>query len=166
MLLPVAFLILQRSLAQTSAVNPLAVLTRYTGAWTMTSPQSLAGAGKDDHVVNHCLLAEAYYACEQVVNGKPMALIVFTPAGAPGTFHTQTVLPSGYAAGRGDLTVAGEHWTFLGRAVSDDGKTATWFRTENTFTGPDHIHFEPFQSNDGTTWKQTNAGDEQRQTRP
>jgi len=76
-------------------------------------------------------------------------------------YHTQPILPNGYAAGRGDLTIAGDHWTFLGKDT--EGDKTTWYRTENYFTGRDKIHFEQFESTDNKTWKATNSGDEVRQ---
>jgi len=133
----------------------------YDGAWALASPHTLAGPGKSDSIVNHCNRTASYYTCEQIVNGKPTALLVFVPADAPLTYHTQTVLPDGYSTGRGDLTIAGDHWTFSGKD-SEDGKT-TWFRTENYFTGRDKIHFEQYESSDGKTWEMKNSGGEVRQ---
>ncbi len=68
----------------------------YNGAWTITATKTMAGPGKADSLVNHCNQGLAYYACEQVVNGKSLALIVFVPAEAPLTYHTQPVLPNGF----------------------------------------------------------------------
>jgi len=159
MLTLLAFMLLADSAA--SASPTFSDLAVYNGAWTVTSPHTLAGPGKTDALVNHCTQNSAYYSCEQVVNGKPMALIVFVPADAPLTYHTQPILPSGYAAGRGDLTISGDHWTFVGKDT-EDGKT-TWFRTENYFTGRDKIHFEQYESSDGKVWELKNSGDEVRQ---
>ncbi len=136
-------------------------LSVYNGAWTINAAHTMAGPGKPDELVNHCTQNTAYYSCEQVVNGKPAALIVFVPAEAPLSYHTQPVLPSGNSAGRGDLTIAGDHWTFSGQ--STEGEKTTWYRTENVFAGKDKIHFEQFESTDNkTTWKMTNSGDEVR----
>src|SRR5579862_3605040 len=86
----------------------------YEGRWTVVSAHTMAGDGKPDTIANHCTEGTAFYTCEQVVNGKSLALLVFTATDDPAKFHTQPVLPSGLAAGRGDLTIAGDHWTFLG----------------------------------------------------
>lgn len=158
MLTGLAFALLLQSTAAvvTPSFSDIAV---YNGAWTVTASKTMAGAGKSDSLVNHCTRSEAYYSCEQVVNGKPMALIVFVPAEAPLTYHTQPILPSGYATGRGDLTISGDHWTFLGKDT--EGDKTTWYRTENYFSGKDKIHFEQYESTDSkTTWKMTNSGDE------
>lgn len=149
----------------TPASDPLAQLTILNGEWTVTSPHTMAGPGKTDSLVNHCYLTDAYYTCEQVVNGKPMALIVFTATETAGSYHTQIVLPNGYSTGRADLKIDGSHWTYLGKSTSDDGKTTTWYRTENVFTGRDRIHFEQYESNDNTSWKKTNEGDETRSSK-
>ena len=141
-------------------VDQLAPISVYDGGWTITATTTMAGAGKPDELVNHCSRATAYYACEQVVNGKPMALIVFTATEVPGKFHTQVVLPDGFSTGRGDLTISDNHWTFLGKDVEKD-KT-TYFRTENYFTGRDKIHFEQYESTDNKTWVKKNEGDEVR----
>ena len=143
------------------AAEPLAALTVYAGEWTISSTRSMAGPGKDDHLVNHCLMADAFYACEQVVNGKPVAMIVFTPGDSPNTFHTQIVLPDGHALGRGDLVMDGNHWTF-GRKEAPADPKETRYRTRTTSLDATKIHFDQYESADGTTWKLTNSGDEHR----
>jgi hypothetical protein len=157
--------LIQASAAEATTASPsFSDLTVYDGAWTITSPHTLAGPGKPDTLVNHCNKNTAFYSCEQVVNGKPSALIVFVPAVAPLTYYSQPILPDGHATGRGDLTISGDHWTFLGKDV--EGDKTTWYRTENYFTGRDKIHFEQFESTDNKTWKLTNSGDEVRQATP
>lgn len=142
------------------AAEPFSALTVYDGGWTVTGAKTMAGPGKADALMNHCSRTEAYYACEQVVNGKPMALMVFTATEDANKFHTQIVLPNGYSTGRGDLTLAGDHWTFLGKDV--EGDKTTYFKTENIIKDHDHIHFDQFESADGTTWVKKNEGDEVR----
>ena len=86
----------------------------YEGTWTVVSAHTMAGQGRPDTIVNHCNEGTAFYTCEQVVNGKSLALIVYTATEDPTKFHSQPVLPDGQAVGRGDLTILGDHWTFLG----------------------------------------------------
>jgi hypothetical protein len=138
-----------------------APLKVYEGTWTITSPHTMAGEGKTDTLVNRCTEGEAFYTCEQVVNGKPLALMVFTGTDDATKFHSQPVLPNGRAVGRSDLTAAGDHWTFLGTGTDDSGKQ-TFYRTENFFTGKDRIHFEQYESTDNKTWVKKNEGDEVR----
>jgi len=140
--------------------DPLAPLSAYNGSWTIISPHTLAGPGKPDILVNHCTHHIAFFTCEQVVNGKPLALMVFVPTDKPNQFHTQPIFPNGQAVGRGDLTLDGPHWTFSSKDV-EPGKT-TWYRTENFFKGPNAIHFDQYESADGTTWTKTSEGDETR----
>ena len=66
--------------------------------------------------MNHCHRNEAFYTCEQVVNGKPAALVIFTLSGTAGKFDVDNVLPNGHASSDTDLLISGEHgehWTFL-----------------------------------------------------
>lgn len=167
MLIPALLTLLQAAAPSavppaTNPANPLSALTLYTGSWTVDSEKTNGVAGRPDKLINRCVLTEAFYTCEQVVNGKSMALLIFTPGETPHTFHTQTVLPNGYAIGRGDLTLDGEHWTYSKKVTSDDGKSSMTYKTENYFHGPDHIHFVQTESADGVTYKTTNQGDEVR----
>ena len=90
-----------------AATATFAPLKQYEGTWTVVSAHTMAGDGRPDTVVNHCSEGTAFYTCEQVVNGKPLALVVFTATDDPTKFHTQPVLPSGRAVGLSDLTIAG-----------------------------------------------------------
>lgn len=142
----------------TTTFTPLAV---YNGTWKVTSPHTLAGPGKPDTLVNHCTEGAAFFTCEQVVNGKPVALLVFTATEAPMKFRTNPVLPNGHVLDGGDLTIDGDHWTFLGSGKGKDGKPV-YYRTENYFTGRDKIHSDQYQSDDNKTWVKTNEADEVR----
>jgi hypothetical protein len=133
----------------------------YEGTWTLVAAHTMAGEGKPDTIVNRCTEGTAFYTCEQVVNSKPLALIVFTATDDPTKFNTQAVLPNGRAVGRSDLTLAGDHWTFSNTTTDDSGKE-TFYRTENFFTGRDKIHFEQYESVDNKTWVKKNEGDEVR----
>ena len=103
----------------------------YEGTWTVVSAHTMAGQGRPDTIVNHCNEGTAFYTCEQVVNGKSLALIVYTATEDPTKFHSQPVLPDGQAVGRGDLTILGDHWTFLGSGKDAAGKdVGLWRRGE------------------------------------
>ncbi len=132
-----------------------APLWLYQGEWQSTDKN-----GKIDRLENQCSLLGVYFACQQSVNGKVGSLIVFVPTEKPGSYHTQAVLPEGWAAGRGDLSIEGDRWTYSSKDVESD-KT-TYYRTTNVFTGKDKIHYEQSESADGVTWTVTNSGDEQR----
>ena len=141
------------------AADPYAPLRLYEGAWQVTSTPTPAGK-KPDRLVNDCAQIGRYFACQQTVNGKPGALVVFIPGTLPGHYHTQIVLPDGAALGpAGTLTIIGDHWTYLGEP---DAKGVR-YRTINVFSGRDRIHFESARSTDGKTWTVTMAGGETRE---
>jgi hypothetical protein len=144
-----------------AATATFAPLRQYEGTWTVVSAHTMAGDGRPDTVVNHCSEGTAFYTCEQVVNGKSLALVVFTATDDPTKFHTQPVLPSGRAVGLSDLTIVGDRWTYSSSGTDEGGKQV-FYRTENVFTGRDKIHFEQYESGDGKTWVKKNQGDEVR----
>lgn len=137
-------------------------LRLYNGPWTVTMRDAASGKTRTDTLLNACSLLGQYYTCQQTVNGKVTALVVFIPAATPGQYFTQNVLPDGSATGRGDLAITGGHWVYSGHS-EENGKT-TWYRTINDFTGNDRIHFESARSTDGKTWSVTLSGDEVRGT--
>ena len=140
------------------AADPYAPLWLYEGAWQVA--QTTPAGRKPDRLVNDCARIGRYFACQQTVNGKPSALVVFIPDTVPGHYHTQIVLPDGAASGpSGMLTITGNRWIYLGQP----GAKGVRYRTINVFSGHDHIHFESARSTDGKTWTVTMAGDETRQ---
>jgi len=134
-----------------------APLWAYNGTWQVTKKDAPSGS-KPDTLVNNCALVGSYFTCQQTVNGAVSALLVFVPVKTPGQYFTQSIMPDGRAGGRGDLTIEGDKWTFLG--TWNQGNKTTKFRTINVFTGKTRIHFEQQESNDGNDWKTTGAGDE------
>ncbi len=142
-----------------AADGPYAPLMLYHGSWQLTK-KDLPPGGNPDTLVDECARVGTYYACQQTVNGKLAALIVFIPAERPGYYYTQAVLPQGLAAGRGELEIDGPDWTYLSKS-EEDGKT-TWYRTTNHFTGKDRIHFEQSESADKEHWTTKSSGDEVR----
>jgi hypothetical protein len=143
--------------------DPFSDLTIYDGDWTVhaTHPWSGAPAGTAEHLQSRCRRFTLYFACEQTVNGKVQALIVYTAGETLGRFNTRTIAPNGLAGGRGDLTIDARRWTYLDKPPAS--LTGPWSRVENVIVGRDHIRFEEFQSADeGRTWVQTNGGTEER----
>jgi hypothetical protein len=124
----------------------------YAGTWDVNRK----GAPKPDRLVNECNLLGTYFACQQTLNGKVMALILFIPREKAGTFYTQAVLTDGSAVGKGQLEIEGDRWTFFS---TEGGST---YRTTNVFSGKDRIRFESAESADGKSWKITASGDEKR----
>lgn len=143
--------------------DPFAPLAIYPGQWSVTAthPWSGAALGTVDRLDSRCQRFTAYYACEQTVAGKPLIFIVYTLGDAPGRFNTRMIAPNGLAGGRGELTIAGDRWTYLDKPPA--GLTSPWSRTENIIVDRDHIRFEEYESADeGKTWQLVNAGDERR----
>ena len=135
----------------------------YSGTWSVRADHPWGGGvvGTLDRLVSHCELFESYFACEQSVNGKPQSLLVYTATSVVGKLHCRTITPDGLAGGRGDLTLHGNHWTYLDRPpLSLKGN---WSRVENFVQDRNHIKFEEYESADeGKTWTKTNSGTEER----
>lgn len=136
-----------------------APLWLYNGGWKVTKKDLAAGA-KPDELLNECAQVGRYFTCQQSVNGVPSELLVFLPAKTAGQYYTQSIMPDGRAGGRGDLAIDGDKWTYLSN-WNQGGKTI-FYRTINTFSGKDRIHFEQQESTDNKDWKTTNSGDEVR----
>lgn len=168
--LPILFVLLSLMLLFGAAVvgaagrvNPaLEPLLIYEGTWQVTR-NGQGATEKPDRLVNRCAALSIYLACEQSVNSKPTALLVFIPAGQPGHYHTQSILPGGRATGLDDLQVSGNRWTFTSRRRQ--GGDVTYFRNTNVFTDKNHIHFENAQSTDEKHWTVQESGDEVRLSR-
>jgi len=143
--------------------DPFSDLTIYDGDWTVhaSHPWSGAPAGTAEHLRSRCRRFTLYFACEQTLNGKVLALIVYTAGESRGHINTRTIAPNGLAGGRGDLVIEGARWTYLDKPQA--GLTGPWSRVENVIVDRDHIRFEEFESADeGKTWTRTNGGTEDR----
>ena len=136
-----------------------APLWLYKGSWELKQSSATPGINTDT-ITNVCGLVGKFFACQQTVNGKLSALVIFIPREQRGQYYTQSVSPEGRPGGRGELEIAGDLWTYRSQAT-DNGKT-TYYRTTNVFTGKDKIHFEVSESPDGRHWTVTKAGDETR----
>jgi hypothetical protein len=146
--------------AAPAPADPYAALALYDGHWRVT-----AGAGgKVVDLVNHCARTGLFYACEQVVGGKPVALVVFIPKGESAggqAYRTQALDAEGAVSHPWyDMTIKGDDWTYAHDGVRD-GKPLHE-RTLNHFTGAGHIHFDVQSSPDGVVWTSQMSGDEER----
>jgi hypothetical protein len=139
-----------------SSPVPYAPLRVYAGSWRVTRGNAPAGS-KPELLANDCAPVGRFFACQQSVNGIPGGLLVFVPTSQPGHFYTQTIMPEGRATGRDELQITGDVWTFSSRR-SEGGKT-TLYRTVNTFTGRNRIHFESAQSLNGSDWTTQSSSD-------
>jgi hypothetical protein len=137
-----------------------APLRLYDGAWIVDSSN-----GKTTRVENHCARTGLFFACEQVLNGKPAALVVFLPEGQTDegqTYRTQALRADASAPGPWyRLTIDGARWVYAAGAEGVKNHPLHE-RTVNQFSGPDHIHFEVQTSKDGKHWTTTLSGEERR----
>lgn len=147
-------------LAAGPAGNPAyAPLWLYQGTWRVSRSDLAAGA-KADELKNQCALLGKYFACQQIINGQAGALLIFIPAATTGQYYTQNIRQDGFASGRGNLEISGDRWTYS--STRDEGGRTIYYRTVNTFSGKNRIHFESAESNDEKNWKVTSSGDEVR----
>jgi hypothetical protein len=162
------FALIQNPSAAQPPPDPFTPLAVYNGTWTVQAEHPWSGAAPGtpgnptlDHLVSRCQRFTLYFACEQTVNGKTQALLVYTVGSSPGKFHCRFISPDGLAGGRGDLTLDGNHWTYLDKPPPT--LKGNWSRVENFILDHDHIRFEEYESADeGKTWTKTNSGTEER----
>lgn len=138
-------------------------LLAYQGAWRVTRLNAAPGA-KPEELVNHCAVLGQYFACQQTIDGQAGNLVVFIATSKPDHFYTQNITRQGRATSRADLLIAGDQWTYTN--TWDEGGKTTYYRTTNTFSGKNKIHFEQAESPDGKEYKVTGSGDEVRVTVP
>ena len=94
--------------------DPYAPLRLYEGAWEVhvTTP-----AKKTDKIVNHCAKTGTFFSCEQEVNGKTTALMVFLPAGKATSgaqeYRMQALQPDASAPQDwSQLVIDGDTWLY------------------------------------------------------
>ncbi len=121
----------------------------------MNTPGSVPVSNK---IQNDCADVGQFFLCQQTVDGKVAALLIFTPGDSKGRYYTQPILPDGHATGRGELEIEGDRWTYPSKE-EENGKTK-YYRITNVFSGKDRIHFERSESVDDKTWKVLASGDE------
>jgi hypothetical protein len=144
--------------ADKNVLQMLLPLRAYAGTWSVTRQ---GVAGKPEQLKNDCAAVGRYYACQQTVNGSVGGLLLMVPSDTPGKYFTQNVLPTGRATGAGEMHIeAPNRWVFFSNW--NQGAKTMRYRTTNTFSGRDKIHFEQEESTDGQHWKVTGSGDDVR----
>ena len=146
------------------ANDPYAPLRLYDGKWDVIMASS-DRAADPVHLENHCAKVGEFFACDQVVNGKNTALVVFLPVGplenGGYAYRNQTLwMERSGSGGWGNLEIVGDRWVYSSEE-NDSGKKI-YHRTVNVFSGNDKIHFEVQRSDDGAKWTTTMSGDEAR----
>lgn len=144
--------------------DPYAPLRLYDGKWDAVTANA-DKPGETVHLENRCAKAGDFFACNQVVNGKSAALVVFLPLHALENggyaYHNQALRPDADGPGKwGNLEIVGDRWVYSNEEIDKDKKI--YWRTVNVFSGPDKIHFEIQRSEDGTKWGTTMSGNEAR----
>jgi hypothetical protein len=119
------------------------------GRWIATTSR-----GRTQTVENRCARTGLFFACEQVVGGKAVALVVFLPRESAErrlVFHTQTLTAAGDRPGPWrELTIESGRWTYADIDKPPHGQLRK--RTVDTFSGPDSVHVEIQASTDGERW--------------
>jgi len=146
------------------ANDPYAPLRLYDGKWDAL-PTSGAKPADPVHIENHCAKVGEFFACNQFVNGKNMALVVFLPThsieNGGYAYRNQALSVEGDSSGRwGALEITGDRWVYS-NDETDSGKKI-YHRIINVFSGSDKIHFEVQRSEDGVNWTTSMSGDEAR----
>ena len=159
--LPLAAALCATGLAAAAAeADPNAALRLYDGKWIATADKD----GKTTSIENHCARTGLFFACEQVVNGKTGALVVFLPqekTAAGQIYRTQALRADGAEPGPWNrLTIDGDRWVYAGPV--EDKEHPLHNRTLTRFFGPDRIRFEIQSSPDGQAWTTTMSGEERR----
>lgn len=163
MLLFLLFALIQIASGVQPLPDPFARLTVYNGTWRVKAEHPWSGGtpGTLDDLVSRCQHFTVYFVCEQTVNGKTLSLLVYTATASADKLNTRFIAPDGLAGGRGDLTLNGNHWTYLDKPPVP--LKGNWSRVENFILDHDHIRFEEYESADeGKTWAKTNSGIEER----
>jgi len=146
-----------------AARDPYRALKLYDGRWAM-----MLGDGHAFALTNRCAQLARAYVCEQLVDGKPVAMVIYVPGGdeaGNATYDTLAVPYGGAPPGPwSKLTIDGDHWEY--RSSQTEAGHTSYSRVVNDFDGPDHIRFVQQRSVDGTTWTTVTSGDEQRVPTP
>ena len=104
-------LVLFPAIALAAPIDAYAPLKRYEGKWIATS-----SGGKTTVIDNQCARTGLFFVCEQSVNGKAAALVVFLPGahgGAGETWRTQALTAAGDRPGPWHvLTIVGDRWVY------------------------------------------------------
>ncbi len=145
----------------TDAYLPLQL---YDGKWDLV-PASGDKATGTVHIGNQCAKVGEFFACNQFVNGKNVALVIFLPLhsleNGGYAYHNQALGVDGGGSGSwGSLEIVGDRWVYSSDET-DNGRKI-YHRTLNVFSGSDKIHFEVQRSEDGTNWTTKMSGDEVR----
>jgi hypothetical protein len=146
------------------ANDPYTPLRQLNGKWDVAMPAPDKAAAPT-HLENRCGQVGEFYACNQIVNGKNTALVIFLPSHAlPNggySYRNQALRTEGDNSGAwSNMEITGDRWVYSSEST-ENGKKTHW-QTVNIFSGSDKIHFDVQRSDDGVKWTTTMSGDEAR----
>jgi hypothetical protein len=135
--------------AAAEETDAYAALKAIDGKWIATT-----SSGRTREIENHCARTGLFFVCEQLVGGKPAALVVFLPKEheeRKQIIRIQTLTAAGDRPGPWRaLVVDGDTWTYEDQEKAREGRRRE--RTVVTFSGPDSMHAEIQASVDGEHW--------------
>ena len=157
----VAAAMLAASLANGAEVETFA---RYAGTWKMQmnyveSAHSKARA-ESMTVANDCWHSDFFYVCNQIIDGKSRALIVFFYDPVAKRYGSYPIAVGADTVHPATVVVDEKSITFP-YDMQDNGKTVH-MRIVNTFTTPDTLDFKQEYSEDGQKWVTIATGVEHR----
>src|SRR5271167_4745518 len=118
------------------ATDPYVPLRLYDGKWDVVFANGQK-PGETAHLEDHCAKIGQFFACNQIVNGKNTALVIFLPLhpmeNGGYTYRNQAVRVEGDAPSTwGNLEIVGNRWVYSSDST-DKGKKTYW-RTTNVFS--------------------------------
>jgi len=142
--------------------DPYEPLKLYQGSWQL---KKAAPESQPDLLMNHCARTGVFFSCEQELNGKPAALVIFLPTGKSSSggfaYRTLVALPdASKPEDWGRLEIDGDTWIYSW--THRDGEKSVLMRNVNHFKDKDHIHFELQKMVDATTWMTQMSSEEER----
>jgi hypothetical protein len=135
------------------AADPYDALKAMDGHWRVTT-----GTGRTETLDNACSRTGLFFVCEETIQGKPTALVVFRPQSHKEVgdreegklaFRVQTLTAGADRPGPWkDLVIDGTTWTISDADHPGGRKT----RTVITHSGPDYMHVEVQAEGKGDAW--------------
>ena len=123
--------------ALAAQTDPYDALKAMDGHWSVTT-----GMGRTETVDNACSRTGLFFVCEETVQGKATALVVFRPKDREEgklAYRVQTLTAGADRPGPWkDLVIDGATWT-ISDAEHPGGRKS---RTVITHSGPDYMHVE------------------------
>jgi hypothetical protein len=144
--------------------DPIGKLAVYAGSWnsrivhyrtTYTQARVETTLARND-----CWRSDVYYACDQFINGRSAAFVVYTYSAGERLYHIQVIPKNGVAVATGTLAITGNAWTFPWQYQAN-GKTI-FVKIVNVFPDTNTIEFHEAFSYDRKHWTPTADGVERR----